>query len=81
MAVFRIEKTRDYTVMSNHHLRNAGLSLKSKGLFSVGCGTAWGRIRNNTTCVRNIKKYLLAARYKALAAIGSYSKRMLHNKG
>ena len=28
MAVFRIEKTRDYTVMSNHHLRNAGLSLK-----------------------------------------------------
>ena len=25
MAVFRIEKTRDYTVMSNHHLRNAGL--------------------------------------------------------
>ena len=24
MAVFRIEKTRDYTVMSNHHLRNAG---------------------------------------------------------
>ena len=30
MAVFRIEKTRDYTVMSNHHLRNAGLSLKSK---------------------------------------------------
>lgn len=28
MAVFRIEKTRNYTVMSNHHLRNAGLSLK-----------------------------------------------------
>ncbi len=25
MAIFRIEKTRDYTVMSNHHLRNAGL--------------------------------------------------------
>ena len=23
MAVFRIERTRDYTVMSNHHLRNA----------------------------------------------------------
>lgn len=29
MAIFRIEKTRDYTVMSNHHLRNVGLSLKS----------------------------------------------------
>ena len=35
MAVFRIEKTRDYTVMSNHHLRNARLSLKSKGLLSM----------------------------------------------
>ena len=35
MAVFRIEKTRDYTVMSNHHLRNVGLSLKSKGLLSM----------------------------------------------
>lgn len=35
MAVFRIEKTRNYTVMSNHHLRNAGLALKSKGLLSM----------------------------------------------
>ncbi len=35
MEVFRIEKTRDYTVMSNHHLRNTGLSLKSKGLLSM----------------------------------------------
>lgn len=35
MAVFRVEKTRDYTVMSNHHLRNVGLSLKAKGLMSL----------------------------------------------
>ena len=35
MAVFRIEKTRDYTVMSNHHLRDTDLSLKSKGLLSM----------------------------------------------
>lgn len=35
MAVFRIEKTRDYTVMSNHHLRNTALSLKAKGLLSL----------------------------------------------
>ena len=34
MAVFRIEKTKNYTVMSNHHLRNAALSLKAKGLLS-----------------------------------------------
>lgn len=30
MAVFRIEKTRDYTVMANHHLRNKALSLKAR---------------------------------------------------
>ena len=35
MAVFRIEKTRDYTVMSNHHLRDKLLSLKAKGLLSL----------------------------------------------
>ncbi len=35
MAEFRIEKTRDYTVMSNHHLRNTELSLKAKGMLSL----------------------------------------------
>ena len=35
MAVFRVEKTRDYTVMANHHLKNKNLSLKAKGLLSV----------------------------------------------
>ena len=35
MAVFRIEKTKDYTVMANHHLKNLNLSLKAKGLLSV----------------------------------------------
>ena len=34
MAVFRIEKTKDYTVMSNYHLRDKNLTLKAKGLLS-----------------------------------------------
>lgn len=34
MAVFRVERTRNYTVMSNHHLRDKSLSLKAKGLLS-----------------------------------------------
>lgn len=34
MAVFRVERTRDYTVMSNYHLRDKSLSLKAKGLLS-----------------------------------------------
>lgn len=35
MAVFRVERTRDYTVMSNHHLKDMNLSLKAKGLLSM----------------------------------------------
>ena len=34
MAVFRVEKTKDYTVMSNYHLRDKNISLKAKGLLS-----------------------------------------------
>ena len=34
MAVFRVERTTGYTVMSNHHLRNKDLTLKAKGLLS-----------------------------------------------
>lgn len=35
MAVFRVEKTKDFTIMCNHHLRNVNLSLKAKGLLSL----------------------------------------------
>ena len=34
MSVFHVKKTTDYTVMSNHHLRDKSLSLKAKGLLS-----------------------------------------------
>lgn len=35
MSIFRVERTHDYTVMSNHHLKNRALSLKAKGLLSL----------------------------------------------
>ena len=35
MAVFRVERTRDYTVMCNHHLKDSNLSLKAKGLSLI----------------------------------------------
>ena len=35
MAVFRVQKTLNYTNMSNHHLRNKNLSLKAKGFLSL----------------------------------------------
>ena len=35
MPFFRVNKTKDYTIMANHHLKNRDLSLKAKGLLSV----------------------------------------------
>jgi hypothetical protein len=35
MAVFRVEKNKNYTVMSNYHLKDKTLTLKSKGLLSM----------------------------------------------
>ena len=35
MAVFRVEKNANYTVMSNYHLRDKTLPLKAKGLLSI----------------------------------------------
>ena len=34
MPVFRVERNKGYTVMSNYHLRDKSLSLKAKGLLS-----------------------------------------------
>jgi len=35
MAVFRVEKNKNYTVMSNYHLKDKSLTLKAKGLLSL----------------------------------------------
>ena len=34
MAVFRVERNKGYTVMSNHHLKDTALSLKPRGWLS-----------------------------------------------
>lgn len=34
MAVFNVERNKDYTVMSNYHLKDKSISLKAKGLLS-----------------------------------------------
>ena len=51
MAVFRVEKNRGYTVMSNHHLRNKDLSLKAKGLLSHSQGSF------SLDCVKRINDF------------------------
>ena len=45
MAVFRVEKNRGYTVMSNHHLRNKDLSLKAKEIATMDGGKCILQVR------------------------------------
>jgi hypothetical protein len=35
MSVVRVHKTKNYTVLSNYHFREKGMSLKAKGLLSL----------------------------------------------
>ena len=35
MAIFRVNKTNDYTVLSNYHFKEKNMSLKAKGLLSL----------------------------------------------
>ena len=42
--IVRVVKTENYTVMSNHHLRNKDLSLKAKGLMSYMLSCSNGTI-------------------------------------
>ena len=83
MAVFRIEKTQNYTVMSNHHLRNAELTLKAKGLLSqmLSLPEDWdytlaGLSRINRESVEAIRTAVLE-----LEAAGYIVRRQLRNSG
>ena len=35
MSIMRVHKTNNFTVMSNHHFKEKGMSLKAKGLLSL----------------------------------------------
>ena len=35
MAIFRVNKNKNYTVMSNYHLKDTNMSFKAKGLLSM----------------------------------------------
>ncbi len=73
MAIIRVEKTKDYTVMSNHHLRDKNLSLKAKGLMSLmlSLPDEWdysieGLVKiskENKTAIQSALKELEGARY------------------
>ena len=73
MSVMRVNKNKNYTVMSNHHLKNKEISLKAKGLLSVmlSLPDSWDYsisglcaiCKENETAIKNALKELRDYRY------------------
>ena len=90
MAVFRVEKTKDFTVMSNRHLRDKRLSLKAKGLFSqmLSLPEDWDYTltglayinRESKDAIRNAIKELESAGYLERRQITDNHGRFQHNE-
>lgn len=55
MAIFRVDKTGDYTVMGNHHLRDKNLSLKAIGLLPkmLSLPDDWDYSMNGLVSIQN----------------------------
>lgn len=72
MAVFRVERTRDYTVMSNYHLRDKSLSLKAKGLLSqmLSLPEDWDYTLSGLSCINRESKDAIRSAINELEKAG-----------
>lgn len=79
MAVFKLPKTKNFTIMSNHHLQNKNLSLKAKGFLSymLSLSTDWdyslaGLVSNSKeskTSIRNTLNELKENHYLSITKL------------
>lgn len=84
MAVFRVEKTQNYTVMSNHHLRNKDLTLKAKGLLSqiLSLPESWDYTLQGLSVINREKIDAIREAVKELERAGYITRmRERNNKG
>lgn len=81
MAVFRVNKSKDYTVMANHHLRNRGLSLKAKGLLSLMLSLPddWDYTTKGLACICKDGVDSICATIKELEKAGYVKRRRLRD--
>jgi hypothetical protein len=82
LAVFRVEKTKDYTVMANHHLRNTLLSLKAKGLLSLMLSLPenWDYTTKGLSCICKDGIDSINATVKELEEQGYVVRRRIRNE-
>lgn len=82
MAVFRIDKTKNYTVMANYHLRDISLSLKAKGLLSLmlSLPEGWDYTTKGLACICKDGVDSICSTVKELENAGYVQRRRLRNE-
>lgn len=83
MAVFRVERTRDYTVMSNFHLKDMNLSLKAKGLLSMmlSLPETWNYTTRGLAAICKEGVDAIGSTIRELEAAGYIVRRLLRGEG
>ena len=82
MAVFRIEKNKNYTVMANYHLRDISLSLKAKWLLSLmlSLPEGWDYTTKGLACICKDGVDSICSTVKELEKAGYVQRRRLRNE-
>ena len=72
MLVFRVERSKGYTVMSNYHLRDKSLSLKAKGLLSqiLSLPEDWDYTLSGLCCINRESKDAIRSAVNELERAG-----------
>ena len=83
MAVFRVEKTKDFTIMSNYHLRDKNLSLKAKGLLSqmLSLPEEWDYTLAGLACINKEGKDAIRSAVNELEQAGYITRRQTTTEG
>ena len=82
MAVFRIKKDKNYTVMANYHLRDKSLSLKAKGLLSLmlSLPADWDYTTKGLACICKDGVDSISSTVRELEKAGYVQRRRLRNE-
>ena len=82
MAVFRIERNKNYTVMSNYHLRDKSISLKAKGLLSqmLSLPEEWDYTLSGLACINKESKDAIRTAVQELEHAGYICRRQTRNE-
>ena len=83
MPVIRTEKTENFTIMANHHLRDMSLSLKARGLLSLMLSLPddWDYSARGLACLCQDGVSSICSALKELADVGYLVKEQAHDSG